>query len=142
MAHYPPLVPSFAVSDPRASIAWFEKLGFTSRGEATMPDGSIMHAELAKGDAVVMLGPCMDGGLGSPGGYIYVPLESGIDEYYASVKGAGVSIVEDIQDQFWGDRTFMVAHPDGYKFMFAQKVREVSMEESQAALAQFASAPA
>jgi PhnB protein len=142
MAHFPPIVPSMAVSDPRATISWFEKLGFSSRGEATTPDGSIMHAEVVKGEAVVMLGPNMGGGLGSTGMSLYMPLESGIDDFYASVKGQGVTIAEEITDQFWGDRTFMVEHPDGYKIMFAQPVREVSMEEMQEAINSYAAAGA
>ncbi len=142
--HYPPIVPNFAVSDPAASIAWFEKLGFTSLGAATTPDGAIMHAELERGPVRVMLGPAQ-GEVGSPdcqvgalGLELYLPLESGIDAFYQSVKAAGVVIVEEIQDQFWGDRTFKVEHPDGYRFMFAQHVKEVSMEEVQDHLAQFA----
>jgi PhnB protein len=142
MAHFPPIVPSIAVSDPRATIGWFEKLGFSSRGEATTPDGTIVHAEVVKGEAVIMLGPNMMGGLGSAGMSLYMTQENGIDDFYASVKAQGITMAEEIQDQFWGDRTFMVEHPDGYKIMFAQPVREVSMEEMQEAINSYAAAGA
>lgn len=141
---YPPIVPMFAVSDPAASITWFEKLGFSSLGAATTPDGAIMHAELERGPVRVMLGPPEDASrpLGAPGLELYLPLDGGIDDYYRSVKAAGISIAEEIHDQFWGDRTFKVEHPDGYRLMFAQHVKEVSMEQVQDHLAQYAQATA
>lgn len=139
---YPPIVPEFAVSDPRASIAWFEKLGFGVKGMATMPDGTIMYAELTRGDALVMLGPAMGRPVGAPGLQLYMKLGDGIDACYQAAKAAGIEIAEEITDQFWGDRTFTVRHPDGYRIMFAQTVRQVSMEEVQEYLKQFASTPA
>ena len=135
---YPPIMPSFAVSDCQASIEWFEKLGFVSLGAATMPDGTIMHAELSRGPARIMLGPSM-GGLGAPGLELYMNLgNESVDALYESVRTAGVTISEEIQDQFWGDRTFKVQHPDGYAIMFAQTVRVVAMEEIDEYLKQHA----
>ena len=139
MAEYPPITPMFAVRDPKASIAWFEKLGFVSEGAATTPDGSIMHAELSRGPARIMLGPAQ-GEVGAPGLELYIKLEDGIDDYYRSVTSGGVDIADDLHDQFWGDRTFTVRHPDGYRIMFAQTVRDVTMAEVQQHLAQFAPA--
>lgn len=141
MSQYPPIVPMFHVSDPRASIAWFEKLGFANEGEMAMPDGSIMHAEMSRGAARLMLGPAMMG-TGAPGLALYFPVESGIDDYFAQVQAAGVTVVEGLTDQFWGDRTFMIAHPDGFELMFAQPVRQVSAEEMQQAMARMAAQPA
>jgi PhnB protein len=138
---YTTLVPMFTVSDPKATIAWFERLGFQSQGAATTPDGTIMHAELSNGPVRVMLGPAWDGQPAAAGGLsLYIALDGGIDAYYEQVRQAGITIAEPIQDQFWGDRTFTVAHPDGYRIMFAQQVRRVSMEEVQQYLAQAAPA--
>ena len=125
---YPPITPNFAVRDSQASIEWFEKLGFESLGTANAPDGTIMHAELVRGPARVMLGPAM-GEVGAPGLELYIKLEDGIDAYYDAVKATDVTIAEELHDEFWGDRTFRVRHPDGYVIMFAQTVRDVSMEE-------------
>jgi uncharacterized glyoxalase superfamily protein PhnB len=58
------------------------------------------------------------------GVYFYVSLDSGIDEYFERVKAAGVQIIEEIGDRFWGDRTFTVADPDGYVLQFSQHVRD------------------
>ncbi len=125
---YPPITPNFAVLDVQESIAWFEKLGFESLGTANAPDGTIMHAELSRGQARVMLGPAM-GAVGAPGLELYIKLEDGIDLYCDAVKTRGVTLAEELHDEFWGDRTFKVKHPDGYVIMFAQSVRDVTMDE-------------
>jgi len=57
-AAWPPtLTPYIAVSDARAAIGWYtDVFRATRRGDAyEMPDGSIGHAELGIGDAVLML---------------------------------------------------------------------------------------
>lgn len=53
----PALTPQIAVSDARVAIEWYGKvLGATQRGdEYVMPDGRIGYAEVAVGDAVLML---------------------------------------------------------------------------------------
>ena len=40
-----------------------------------------------------------------------------------NLTGTGASITMEIQDQFWGDRTFTVTDPEGYVLTFAQTVR-------------------
>lgn len=136
----PPLMPAFSVSDVKASIDWFGRLGFICEGEMAMPDGSIMHAEVVRGPLRFMLGPAQDGNVGSAGLSLYATLDDGIDAYYGHVRAAGVTISQEIQDQFWGDRTFSVTHPDGYHISFAQKVRDVSIEEMQAHMKEMAPA--
>ncbi|MFN8559874.1 MAG: VOC family protein [Dehalococcoidia bacterium] len=141
MPQIPALMPMFSVSDVAATIAWFERLGFTSEGEMRMPDGSIMHAEVTRGPLRFMFGPAQ-GEVGAPGLGLYVTLNESVDEYHTQAVRAGVPIAEPLQDQFWGDRTFTVKHPDGYQITFCQHVRDVSMEEMQAALAQMVPAGA
>lgn len=134
MNQYPPITPMFAVSDYKASIAWFEKLGFELIGDVmTMPDGSLMHAEMTRGDARIMLDPPMRA-TGASGLELYMKLDDGIDDLYARVQASGVEIAQPIRDEFWGDRIFTVAHPDGYRIMFAQTVRTVTMEEMKGAM--------
>ena len=136
----PTLMPMLAVRDPQATIAWFEKLGFRLGGTAMMPDGSIGHAEVTRGpDLRIMFGPGR-GEVGSPGMDLYVALDESVDAYYRSVTGAGIAADGEPQDQFWGDRTFTVTHPDGYRITFYQHVRDVSMEEIEQAMAQMAPA--
>lgn len=132
----PSLIPMWSVSDANATVEWFEKLGFTLGEAMRMPDGSIGHAEVARGwDVRIMFGPSPNP-TGSPGQTLYIALDEDIDRYYESVTRAGITADEAPQDQFWGHRTFTVTHPDGYPIMFAQHVKDVSVQEAEAAMAQ------
>jgi PhnB protein len=43
-------------------------------------------------------------------------------------------VVAALEDQFWGDRYGMVADPFGHHWSLGQPVREVSIDEIQAAM--------
>jgi uncharacterized glyoxalase superfamily protein PhnB len=38
----------------------------------------------------------------------------------------GASVIEEIGDRPWGDRTFAIADPDGYRLRFAKTLTEGS----------------
>ena len=134
----PAVIPSLVVSDTEATLDWFAKLGFEQVDAVRGPDGAIAHAEVRRGaDVWFMFGPASWGGTpGSSGMSVYVNLREDIDAYHERVRGAGVTISEPLTDQFWGDRTFGVEHPDGYRIMFSQHVRDVSKDEMEAAMKQ------
>src|SRR3954451_3353887 len=140
--HMPTLIPALSVSDPRASLDWLEKLGFQTVMTMPMPDGSIAHAHAARGDAHVMLGPACTQGMGAPGLTLYVNITDSVDDLCARARASGVSVTQDPRDEFWGDRMFVVEHPDGYRFSFANHVRDVSEEEMKQAMEQWAAAGA
>src|SRR5215218_3663695 len=121
-----PVIVSYVCSDPQASIEWFGHLGFEPCYVMRMPDGSIAHADLARGDARIMIGP--NGCGGSPGAtgmqaYFNLVGES-VDALHDRAKGR-VEIGQEPTTQFWGDRTFEAIHPDGYKLTFSEHVRDV-----------------
>jgi catechol 2,3-dioxygenase-like lactoylglutathione lyase family enzyme len=103
------------VTDVAASSQFYrEVMGFTSwfsYGEAAC---GVMFGEgrvlLHKGEP----GP----GVKSTG--LYIVVDSGIDEVYAKLKDR-VTILTEIGDRHWGDRTFELADPDGYRIEFAQE---------------------
>lgn len=136
----PAVIPMISVRDVQATIDWFTSLGFELLGAARMPDGSIGHAEVSRGELHIMFGPSMDGMLGSQGMILYVNLAEPVDTLCDSARAAGVTIAQEPTDQFWGDRTFAVTHPDGYRIDFANHVRDVSPEELEKGMAQMASA--
>jgi uncharacterized glyoxalase superfamily protein PhnB len=138
--HMPTLIPALSVSDPRASLAWLEKLGFQTVMSMPMADGTIVHAHAARGDAHVMLGPTCGKGMGAPGVTLYVNIPDSVDELCARARAGGISVTQDPRDEFWGDRIFEVEHPDGYRFTFANHVRDVSEEEMKRAMDQWAAA--
>jgi PhnB protein len=141
---FPSLVPSLVVSDVKASLEWFGKLGFETMFEMPGPDGSIGHAEVARGPGVrFMMGPATWGGTpGSTGMRIYITLLESIDDFHETVNAAGIAITDPLTDQFWGDRTFAIEHPDGYRITFGQHIHDVSEEEMAAAMEQMSAATA
>jgi uncharacterized glyoxalase superfamily protein PhnB len=140
--HMPTLIPALSVSDPRATLDWLEKLGFQTVMSMPLPDGSIVHAHAARGDAHLMLGPPCDQGIGGPGVTLYINIEDSVDELYERAQASGIKVTQDPRDEFWGDRLFAVEHPDGYKLAFANHVRDVSHEEMQKAVEQWTPAGA
>src|SRR4051812_29150483 len=52
--------PQLGYSDPKRAIAWLEALGFELLLTWPYPDGSIRHAELRLGDAIVMVGGALE----------------------------------------------------------------------------------
>jgi len=141
---YPALVPSIVVSDVKATLDWFNRLGFETTFQMAGPDGSIAHAEVKRGpDVSFMMGPEGWGGTpGSTGMSVYINLQESVDAYHDQVRAAGIEIKEPLTDQFWGDRTFSVEHSDGYRIMFSQHVRDVSEEEMKAAMEQMSAVTA
>jgi PhnB protein len=140
----PELIPTLSVSDPRQTLEWFERLGFRTLYTMPMPDGTIGHAHVARGGAQVMFGPsCADSRPGSTGMQLYISLRGEhVDDLHERARQEGLTITMPPTDQFWGDRIFNVVHPDGYTFIFSEHVRDVSMEEMQEAMKQWATAGA
>ncbi len=59
-------------------------------------------------------------GGGSGGVTLYFHLDSPVDGYVERFRSAdGVEIVEDLTDQWWGDRTFTIRDPWGYVLLFS-----------------------
>ncbi|MBA2598919.1 MAG: hypothetical protein H0V00_20040 [Chloroflexia bacterium] len=56
------------------------------------------------------------------------------------MKDAGATIIQEPTDQFWGNRDWIIADPDGYMLWIGKEMRPVSAEEMQEAA--MAGAPA
>ncbi len=126
LAWPPTLTPYIAVSDTRRAVDWYaEVFGATQRGELTvMPDGSVGHAELRLGDAVLMLA---DGSPGAPiqaptGGAFSHTLHLQVADADATVRraeGAGAEIERRPDDQPYG-RVAALVDPFGHRWMLNQ----------------------
>jgi len=140
----PSISPLLSVDDVANSVDYYEKvLGFT-RG-LTLPgdDGKLTHGEAHIGELMLMFRPAQQPGniaearlaQGAPKGVgvlLYIDLgEEDIDRYYADVERAGAKIIEAVQDQFWGDRTFTIEAPDGYVLTFSKHVRDVDFSQME-----------
>jgi uncharacterized glyoxalase superfamily protein PhnB len=54
---------------------------------------------------------------------IYLEVED-VEAYHNRLKKSGVAISEPLTMQWWGDRTFKVADPNGYVIWFYTNVAE------------------
>jgi len=118
------IMPAMRYKDARAAIDWLcSVLGFTKHAAYEGPDGKIMHAELALGGGMIMLGEARDdeygkgfktpaelGGMETRSTYIVV---ADADAVYARAQAAGATIVRAIKDTDYGSREFTVKDPEG-----------------------------
>jgi uncharacterized glyoxalase superfamily protein PhnB len=118
------VTPYLAVNDARAAIAWYKQIfGAVDVSEPIiMDDGRVGHAEIAIGDAVLMisdewpeldvLGPTSRGGPTSSF-VIYVP---DVDVTFAAALDAGARMDRPVEDQFHGSRAGWLVDPWGHRW--------------------------
>ena len=135
------VVPALTYDDAPAMIEFLTRaFGFVERFRLNMPDGDVGHASLLIGDDEVTLASAYpEGGLGGPRGLphlhasvmVYV---DDVDAHHARAAAEGATILQEPEDQFYGDRTYRAADPEGGLWWFHQELREVSEEEAQSAI--------
>lgn len=144
----PALMPMLAYEDGAAAIDFLTKaFGFTERMRLTGDDGSIGHAELALGDAVIALATPAGIGYESPrhhrehcatamrwteqpwvvnGVLVYV---DDVDAHAAQARAAGATLLSEPEDTPYGDRNYRVEDLEGHRWMFSQRIRDVAPSE-------------
>ena len=137
------LVPYLMVDGAAAAIDFYRKaFDADERFRMPMPDGTIGHAEIVVGGAVVYLADAPDdmpGNSANPkklGGtsvllHRYVP---DVDAAVAQATAAGATVLRPPEDQFYGDRAAVVDDPWGHEWSLHTHIRDVSPEEMEAAM--------
>ena len=111
-----PSYPALRYRDAPAAIAWLESFGFETTERIDNPDGTIAHAELRLGDALIMLG---SGGRRPRGPAARQPARRALVDLHrhagrrghprrARAAGADVS---DLFEQDYGSRDFSARDP-------------------------------
>jgi uncharacterized glyoxalase superfamily protein PhnB len=59
---------------------------------------------------------------------------SGANQHCERARPAGSRILQEPTDEFHGDRTYRVKDPEGHAWSISQKLREVTVEEMEAAI--------
>jgi len=133
----PSLYPALRYRDARAAIDWLcQAFGFHRHLVFDAPDGTIAHAELQLGTAVVgisSLGPVSaenPWSLVSQGLYVCV---TEVDALYDRAKAAGAEIVMPLKNQDYGSRDFSARDSGGHLWSFGT-YREGPGEAGEAAL--------
>jgi len=135
----PTFVPQLPYEDVAAAIEFLERaFGFREERGSRVEDaktGRVAHAMLAFGEGLVGLGgqgghgaqtPKSVGGVESQYVSVYVP---DVDAHFERARAAGARIANGLRDQFWGDRTYEAIDPEGHRWRFHQRVREVPQSE-------------
>jgi uncharacterized glyoxalase superfamily protein PhnB len=132
------LTPAICYKDPKAAIVWLQSaFGFELALLLTTAEGEIAHCEVSAGgfDIGVMHEWSAHKSAPSLGGatthLMTIRIGSGIDAHCERARAAGAQILEEPQDQFYGERTYRAADPEGNVWRFGQAVRDVSREEME-----------
>jgi uncharacterized glyoxalase superfamily protein PhnB len=131
---FPRITPYLLYEDVDAAVDWLVRsFGFVETVRMKGPDGKAQHAEVSLEDGVVMMGnPGPDyknpTHLGGATQLVYVYIDD-VDAHFEVAKAAGVHILRELADQFYGDRTYGAEDPEGHQWSFAQHVQDVSPED-------------
>ena len=129
------------VKDIGQAIKFYQTLGFKLESALPRSDGQLTVAFLTFGSSMLILGRLDElhyehkvrarmirkgpHGLGAT----LTLLVPDLQKVYQAVKKAGLEILLEPVDEFYGDRVFMFLDPDGYEWKISQTIRQVSPEE-------------
>ena len=137
------LTPYIAVKGAAKAIDFYVSvLGAREAYRLIDKDGRIGHAELILGDGRLMLSDeYPDFGALGPSAFGGTPVKlhlyvEDVDATMARAEKAGATVLRAAQDQFFGDRSGMIADPFGHLWFIATRKEDVSPEEMQARFAQ------
>lgn len=132
------ITPYLSVKDANAAIQFYQQVfGEKEIGRISMPDSSVGHAELRIGDSTIMLAEEMPAwGNKSPttlgGSPIGIALYvNDVDAVFQRALIAGAIAVEQVKDQFYGDRSGTLIDPFGHKWHILTHIEDVSFAEMQ-----------
>ena len=134
----PRVLPMLVCRDPAALIDFCKTtFGAEERVRRPGPGGTVAHALLAIGEAMIMIegefptvanrAPQADGT--SPV-VIYVYVED-VDQAVERAVAAGARVMTPVTTYFWGDRTGRVMDPSGHTWLISTRVEETTEEERQ-----------
>ena len=139
----PAVSPHLVVDDAAAAIDFYGKaFDAVEYGRVPGPDGKLIHAALNINGFMVMLNDDFpeynDGKSSTPialgGTPVTIHLTvTNVDSKFQQAINAGATVVQSLEDQFWGDRYGIVADPFGHKWSIATHVKDMSPEEMERA---------
>jgi PhnB protein len=147
---YTTLTPFLVCSPAAEAIAFYEAVfGASVVSRMDGPDGSVMHAELDLGLGRLQLSdPNDEYGLVAPTGHmddtvsgstcIYV---ADVDAVFEQAVERGATVREKPSTFVTGDRFASIYDPFGHRWAVMTKVEDVSPEEAERRLAEWASSP-
>jgi len=143
-----PMGAVLGVKDIGQASRFYQTLGFQQQFTLPRADGQLTLAGLTFGASTLLLGRLDElhyehevrarkirkgpHGLG----VTLTLLVPDLHKVYTAVRKAGLEILLEPIDEFYGDRVFMFLDPDGYEWKIAQTIKQVSLEEVAEIVAQ------
>ncbi len=137
----PAFISSVVYTDIGAALKWLQNaFGFEACEVLTDAQDQIVHAEMAHGDGIIMVGnewfdwtksPASIGGVNTQ--RIHVRIEKDIDEHCKHARSAGATIAMEPADQFYGERTYMAVDHEGHHWTFSQPVKQATAADMEKA---------
>lgn len=99
------------------------------------PDGKIGHAELKIGESMLMLADECDAAMsrspqtlgGTP--FCFTMYVEDCDRVFQRAVAAGATVLQPLQNKFYGDRAGIVADPFGYHWALMTHIEDVPADE-------------
>jgi PhnB protein len=130
------VIPRLVCRDPAAAIEFCTRtFGAVEVGRRPGPDGTVAHALLTIGPAMIMIEaewPTLPSRAPRPDGsspvviYVYV---QDVDATVARAVTGGAQVLVPAQNQFWGDRIAWVMDPSGHVWTLASRIEETTARE-------------
>jgi uncharacterized glyoxalase superfamily protein PhnB len=133
-ADMPRVLAHLVYDDPGAAAAWlcgafgFEERTFVRHTDA---DGRVSRTQLQVLDSVITLGqPSVHGDspLRGVSSLLYVYVDD-VESHYQRARAAGATVIVELGERPWGDRTYQARDPEGHQWIFAEHVRDVLLDE-------------
>jgi PhnB protein len=118
------ITPYLLYEDAAAALDFLSRaFGFEELRRITGPGGRVDHAEMRIGDGEVHLGqpgePTSPTRFGGTAVQLYVYVAD-VDAHVRRARAAGAEIVDEPEDQPYGDRRYHARDPEGHAWYFAQ----------------------
>lgn len=119
-----PVLPVSNIDD--TADYYINTLGFAENFRQPSPEGVSVNSQISFEGSTLMLNlnpemaPQEGGGV-----YFWIRLyEVDIKTYYDNLVKVGVTVVEELKDQFWGDRSFVIKDCNNYFIAFNQVIKD------------------
>lgn len=132
------ITPYLTIKGANAAIEFYKKnFGAKEVGRLARPDGKLLHAELAIGNATLFLADEMEEWCNkSPqalgGSPVTIALRvDDVDATFQRALDAGATAQQPVTDMFYGERGGMLTDPFGHQWHISTHIEDVSFAEMQ-----------
>ena len=130
------VIPRLVCRDPASAIDFcVSTFGAVELGRRPGPDGTVAHALMTIGPAMIMIEaewPTLPGRAptadGSSPVVIFVYVQD-VDQTVERAVARGAQVLMPAQNQFWGDRIAWIMDPSGHVWTVATRIEETTAEE-------------